>query len=81
MIEDSTPPRDAEVVDHTWQYVNKSGKPDKRFKDNRQLPVCSYDEIIFSTLNGLNAKIHASKKNKFTDFKKANNRKNVKKAS
>lgn len=70
MIEDSTPPRDAEVVDHTWRYVNKSGKPDKRFKDNRKLPICSYDEISFSTLHGLNAKIHISKKDQFTNFKK-----------
>lgn len=53
-IEDGTPPRDAKVVDSTWRYVNKSGGPDRRFKDNRELPICLYDEISLSSQTGLN---------------------------
>lgn len=26
----------------TWLYVNKNGGPDRRFKDNRQLPILLY---------------------------------------
>ena len=39
-IEEDQPPADAPVVDHTWKHPNKSGGPDRRFKDNRELPVC-----------------------------------------
>jgi hypothetical protein len=53
-IEEESAPSDATIVDHTWKYVNKSGGPDRRFRDNRQLPVCLYDELVFRTANGLN---------------------------
>jgi hypothetical protein len=60
-IEDESVPGDAKVVDHTWQYVNKSGGPDKRFKNNRRLPVCLYGEIDLSSSNGLNERIQLSR--------------------
>lgn len=60
-IEDSSPPSDATVVDRTWKYVNKSGGPDKRFKDNRELAVCAYDEVHFFSSTGLNERVQASK--------------------
>lgn len=53
-IEKGALPRDAEVVDKTWQKVNKSGGPDRRFKNNRELPICHYGEIYLSSNNGLN---------------------------
>jgi len=59
-IEDGTPPRDAKVVDRTWKYVNKSGGPDRRFKDNRELPICLYDEIFLSSQTGLNELLQVS---------------------
>lgn len=34
-IEQESVPRDATVVDHTWQYVNKKGGPDRRFNSSR----------------------------------------------
>lgn len=45
---------DAQVVATTWQYVNKSGGPDRRFKSNRQLPVCLYGTMRLSSGTGLN---------------------------
>jgi hypothetical protein len=60
-IEDGGVSADATVVDHTWRYVNKSGGPDRRFRDNRQLPVCLYDELTFRTLTGLNEVIQVSR--------------------
>lgn len=53
-IEDGIVPKDTQIVDYTWQYVNKSGGPDKRFKDNRKLPICQYGEIKLKSVLGLN---------------------------
>lgn len=60
-IEDESVPRDAEVVDRTWKYVNKSGGPDRRFKDNKELPVCRYEEISLSSPTGLNEVLQLSR--------------------
>lgn len=60
-IEDEGAPRDAKVVDHTWKYVNKKGGPDKRFKNNSQLPICLYDEISLTSSSGLNEMIQLSR--------------------
>lgn len=53
-IEDGRQPSDAQVVDHTWQFTNKSGGPDRRFNNNRQLPICLYDSLHLSSPTGLN---------------------------
>lgn len=60
-IEDGSVPRDAEVVDRTWKYVNKRGGPDKRFKDNRELPIALYEDIHFTSDTGLNERIEISR--------------------
>lgn len=62
-IESESVPRDSQVVGHTWKYVNKSGGPDKRFKDNRQLPICLYGELELSSTSGLNTVIMFSNPN------------------
>ncbi|UBH26570.1 DUF4236 domain-containing protein [Aeromonas enteropelogenes] len=59
-IEDNGVPSDTKVIDHTWKYVNKKGGPDKRFKDNKQIPVVLYEEIHFSSGTGLNERIQLS---------------------
>ena len=69
-IEEGPIPRDAQVVGHTWQYANKSGGPDKRFKDNRRLPICLYDEISFTSRRGLNEVIQVSQAGIADDFRK-----------
>ncbi len=62
-IESESVPRDAQVVGQTWKYVNKSGGPDRRFKDNRQLPICLYGELELSSTSGLNTVIMFSNPN------------------
>lgn len=59
-IESDAVPRDAKVVDHTWQYVNKSGGPDRRFKGNKELPVCLYEEVALTSRSGLNELLQIS---------------------
>lgn len=52
-IESKGKPRDAQQVDTTWQYVNVKGGPDRRFKNNRKLPVMLYGEVDLSAPGGL----------------------------
>lgn len=70
-IESDSVPRDAEVVGRTWKYVNKSGGPDRRFKDNKELPVCRYEEIALSSQSGLNEILQVSQCGSGSDFAKA----------
>lgn len=56
-IESEGVPRDSQVVGQTWKYVNKSGGPDRRFKDNRQYPICLYGELELASTSGLNTVI------------------------
>jgi hypothetical protein len=60
-IEDGTVPADAKVVGRTWKYVNKKGGPDRRFKDNRELPIARYEEIRFGSGTGLSETIQCSR--------------------
>ncbi|MGC4768680.1 hypothetical protein ACLQ25_06785 [Micromonospora sp. DT44] len=52
-IETEAPPTDAHCVGTTWQYANKSGGPDRRFKNNRQLPVMLYGRLTLTGPEGL----------------------------
>jgi hypothetical protein len=60
-IEHEAVPGDARIIDQTWQYVNKKGGPDKRFKNNRQLPICAYSQLNLSTPDGLDVRFLGSK--------------------
>jgi hypothetical protein len=52
--EESTPPSDARQVSTTWAKANKDGTPDRRFKDNRSIPVMLYATITLQSTSGLN---------------------------
>jgi hypothetical protein len=67
-VEDGNVPSDTQIVDHTWQYVNKKGGPDRRFSNNRQFPVVLYAEITFRSSSGLNIFLQSSDPNKATAF-------------
>ncbi|MEZ2388208.1 TerB N-terminal domain-containing protein [bacterium RCC_150] len=45
-------PSDAVQVGSTWQYVNKTGGPDRRFKNNPVLPIMKYTELELDTVAG-----------------------------
>lgn len=59
-IESELVPSDAKVVGQTWKYVNKDGGPDRRFKDNRKIPIALYEELHFSSPSGLNEVLQLS---------------------
>lgn len=52
-IEDESVPADSQVVGHTWSFVNKNGGPDRRFNNNRQLPIAEYGELSLTTPQGV----------------------------
>ena len=56
-IERESVPSDAQIVDYTWQYVNKSGGPDKRFQNNKKIPICLYGEMEVRSTHGVNTDI------------------------
>lgn len=46
-------PSDSTVIGHTWAKTNKNGTPDRRFKDNYQIPICIYGNITFQSQTGI----------------------------
>lgn len=45
-IENEFVPGDTTIIGYTWQFVNKDGGPDRRFANNRQIPICSYGVLV-----------------------------------
>jgi hypothetical protein len=60
-IEDGPVPRDAAVIGQTWKHPNKSGGPDRRFRDNRQIPICRYEAMHLTSSSGINELIEFSR--------------------
>lgn len=60
-IEDGDVPSETRVVDKTWKYVNKKGGPDRRFNDNRELPIVIYEAILLLSKSGVRELYQASR--------------------
>lgn len=67
-VESESVPRDSRQVDRTWRYVNKKGGPDRRFANNRELPVMQYGLLGFSNPQGLKAVFMCSRGNVPSQF-------------
>lgn len=67
-VESNPVPKDAQVIGHTWQYVNKNGTPDRRYSNNKQLPVCLYGVVRLTSPSGINVEIQVSNIQKCRDF-------------
>jgi hypothetical protein len=67
-IESDALPSDATVISHTWRYVNRNGSPDRRFNNNRQLPVLRLGVLVFTSARGLNIQLNTSKEQRSLDF-------------
>lgn len=67
-IEGEVVPSDATIIGRTWKFVNKNGTPDKRFKNNHELPICQYNQMNLSTPGGLDIRILGSRANAFDDL-------------
>ena len=53
-------PRDAYVTGMSWQYSNKNGGPDLRYKNNKQLPTCRYGVFRITSDKGDNIELEFS---------------------
>jgi tetratricopeptide (TPR) repeat protein len=60
-IESDGVPPDAEVIGSTWRFVAKSGGPDRRFKDNYEIPIARYGELRLKSSSGLDELFQCSK--------------------
>lgn len=69
-IESEGVPRDSQILSYTWQYVNKNGSPDRRYSNNRQLPICLYAAILITSAEGLNVEIQCSNVSIAEEFSK-----------
>lgn len=67
-IETGNVPADSKIIDRTWAKVNKNGTPDKRFKDNYEIPIVSYGNIALKTSTGLNEEYEFSNYEFAEDF-------------
>lgn len=67
-VESGSVPSDATITGQTWQYVNKKGGPDKRFKNNRQMPECRYNRLQISTDRGLDIRLMSSRDGGFDEL-------------
>jgi prophage antirepressor-like protein len=52
-LETQTVPKDSNKLYDVWERSNKDGSRDKRFAENRQLPVMEYGEITFTSESGI----------------------------
>ncbi|KKD44836.1 DUF4236 domain-containing protein [Listeria seeligeri] len=59
-IETDSVPGDARILGYTWLKVNKNGSPDKRFKENRQVPVCEYGAVHIKSEDTLQVELMCS---------------------
>jgi hypothetical protein len=69
---------DTKIIDKTWAKVNRNGTPDRRFKNNYQIPIANYGEIILQSKTGIKEAYYVSNyeyssafANAFHDFQKA----------
>jgi len=58
--EHETLPSDSQIIGQTWAKCNKDGSPDRRFRDNYQIPVAHYGLLLFSTPGGLDVRYMCS---------------------
>jgi hypothetical protein len=46
-------PPDAAIVGQTWERANKDGSPDRRFRDNRRIPIVLCGGFTFESPTGI----------------------------
>jgi len=59
-IEEEAVPSDSQIVGQTWAKVNKDGSPDRRFRDNYQIPVVLFGALTFRSSSGLEEEYQCS---------------------
>lgn len=68
-VETDPVPKDAKILEYTWEKVNRDGSPDKRYKGNRKIPVCEYGRVTISSGSSLQVEIMCSNSSTIQDMK------------
>jgi len=71
VLETEGVPADSKVVGESWAKVNKDGSPDRRFANNRRIPIAEYGELAFKSASGLNERYLVSSALRAEAFGKA----------
>lgn len=69
-VEQEVVPADSRKVGEVWERANKDGSRDKRYSDNRLLPLMEYGELTFRSSSGVFEKFlisNASAASRFAD--------------
>lgn len=64
-------PPDAQVVGTTWLKANKDGSRDRRFANNRAIPIACYGELTFRSPGGLHEEYLVSNAARAEEFARA----------
>jgi hypothetical protein len=59
--EDGDVPSDSQTVGTSWRFVNRDGGPDRRFNNNRQIPIVEYGQLSLRSESGLNEAFQCSR--------------------
>ncbi len=62
-IEGGELPPDTQIADKTWQFASKDGSPDRRFRNNWEIPIVLYSDLHLSSSAGLNQLFELSRPN------------------
>lgn len=66
--EPATPPADAAPRGHVWARANRDGSPDRRFRDNWQIPLFGYGSLHLTSVGGLDERWLFSRDAPVADF-------------
>lgn len=61
-------PRDAKIIGKSWLYVNNNGSPDRRYKNNREVPICLYGELTITSKEGIHVVLIGSNVHSIESF-------------
>lgn len=60
-VEEGTVPHDAVIIGRTWKYPNKNGGPDRRFKNNHEIPEVQYQAMTVTAPGNFRKVLYLSK--------------------
>lgn len=61
-------PSDAKVIGQTWAKANKDGSADRRFANNRRIPIVAYASLALKSEKGLWEEFHVSNPERLVRF-------------
>ena len=67
-VEGDRVPSDSKIIGQTWAFANKDGSRDRRFANNKEIPIAEYAGLNFTTSAGLREEFMLSQFAPVTEF-------------